>query len=183
MKLVLIDRDGVINEEIPGYVKSPEELAIMPQALDALALFKKAGFTCVVITNQSVVGRGIITADALDGIHDVLKKAAEKKGGCIAEVLSCHDHPNRATDRRKPGPGMLFEAMEKYNATPQETIFIGDALTDLEAAYRAGCRRCLVMTGKGRETARHIPEYLQPVMICTDMLDAARKIARKGSRC
>lgn len=177
MKLVLVDRDGVINEEIDGYVKSPDELIIIPAALEAFALLKKEGFTSVIVTNQSVVGRGIISLETLNSVHAFLCKEIEKHGGKITEVISCTDRPDMATNRRKPGPGMLLEALDKYGAAPGNTPFIGDALTDMEAALAAGCNRFLVMTGKGSESMRKIPEHLHPVTNCTDILDAARKIA------
>jgi D-glycero-D-manno-heptose 1,7-bisphosphate phosphatase len=176
MKLVLIDRDGVVNEEIPGYVKSPAELKVLPQARAAIALLTKKGFTTAVITNQSVVGRGIISEKDLDQIHAVMRAEIEKEGGKIDEIFVCTDHPGSATHRRKPGPGMLLEALEQYGAQAKDTPFIGDALTDMEAALGAGCPRYLVMTGKGRTEMQNIPARLQPVIVCTDILEAARKI-------
>lgn len=176
MKLVLVDRDGVINEELPGYVTSPEELRIMPAAFEAFALFKSKGYTCVVITNQSVVGRGIITQSELDKIHAFLCTRINGNGGKIDAVYVCTDRPDNAGERRKPRSGMLLEALAKYGAVPGETPFIGDALTDLEAAHAAGCRRYLVKTGKGSDAMHKIPERLHPVTLCTDILDAARKI-------
>jgi len=179
MKLVLVDRDGVINQEIPGYVTSPEEFLILPQALEAFALLKKNGFTAVVVTNQSVVGRGIISPGMLHAIHGGMQQKVASCGGEIAEVFVCTDSPENATFRRKPKPGMLLEALEKYNARPEETCFIGDALTDMEAAYAAGCQRYLVMTGKGRESMKRIPDYLQPVAVHADILEAAREIINR----
>lgn len=178
MKLVLIDRDGVINVEPPGeYVKSPQELIIMPQALEAFALLKEKDFTTVVITNQSVVGRGIITLEQLHSIHDYLRGQVEKHGGAIDDIFFATDTPDKATDRRKPGAGMLMEALEKYHTSAGQTPFIGDAVTDMQAACKAGCQRYLVMTGKGKTTAENMPLSLYPVEICTDILDAARKIS------
>jgi D-glycero-D-manno-heptose 1,7-bisphosphate phosphatase len=176
MKLVLIDRDGVINEELPGYVTKPEELNIYPQTLEAFALFKKAGFTAVIITNQSVVGRGIISEEQLGHIHRFLKDRIARQGGEVQDILVCTDRPDKASERRKPGAGMLLEALKKYGATPEETPFIGDALTDMEAAHKAHCPRYLVMTGKGHQTAQNMPLSLYPVTVCTDILDAAEKI-------
>src|SRR6185369_3880677 len=100
----------------------------------------------------------------------------ETGGGKVDAVFSCTDRPDKATNRRKPGPGMLLEALKKYNAEAKHTPFIGDALTDMEAAYRAGCLRYLVMTGKGAQEMKKIPQHLEPVVICTDILDAAKKI-------
>lgn len=176
MKLVLIDRDGVLNREIEGYVKSIDELEILPQALEALALFKENGLTCVVITNQSVVGRGIISQSILDGIHAHLIEQIKKHDGDIAEVVACTDHPERATDRRKPRAGMILEALQKYDAAPEDTAFIGDSITDMQAAFTAGCARYMVMTGKGATESSKTPLSLQPIIFCEDILDAAKRI-------
>ena len=176
MKLVLIDRDGVINEEVPDYIKSPEQLKIYNEAFEALALLKQAGFTCVVITNQSVVGRGIISLGQLNEIHKYMCEQVASNGGEISEVIFCPDAPDNPSNRRKPNAGMLFEALDKYNATSQETSFIGDAITDMEAAYKAGCARYLVMTGKGKTSSQNLPLSLMPVTFCENILDAANKI-------
>jgi len=176
MKLVLIDRDGVLVEERTGYVKSIDELSIYPRALQAMALFKQRGFTCVMITNQSVVGRGIIELATLERIHHFLCDNVAAHGGKIEDVIFCTDHPDKATYRRKPKPGMLIEALEKYGADAAKTPMIGDALTDMEAAQKAGCPRYLVMTGKGAAHAQQIPTALQPVTLCRDILDAAEHI-------
>jgi len=176
MKLALIDRDGVLNEELPNYVKSVNELTILPQAFEALRMLHENEFTCVVVTNQSVVGRGIIEQFTLDKIHKYLLHEIEAQGGKIAEVLVCTDHPSNASYRRKPKPGMLIEALEKYNALPEKSPMIGDALTDMEAAHAAGCPRYLVMTGKGKSVMHSIANSLQPVTVCADILDAAQRI-------
>jgi len=178
MKLVLIDRDGVINDELPNYVKSVEELIVYDAALEGIALLTRQGFTPVVITNQSVVGRGIITMETLNRIHGHMGEKVGERGGRIEEVFACTDHPDRATYRRKPAPGMLIEAMRKYDATPESTPFIGDAITDMEAAMAAKCPRYLVMTGKGQRTLATLPDAVKPVTTCADLLDAAHKIVK-----
>jgi len=176
MKLVLIDRDGVINEELPNFVKSADELHILPQALEAFALLKRHHFTCVIITNQSVVGRGIISEGALERIHNHLEEEIKAHGGKVDSIFACTDHPDRSTYRRKPGAGMLIEALEKYGAQAARTPFIGDSVVDMQAALAAGCPRYLVMTGKGHDTLRELPPECKPVTPCMDILDAARRI-------
>lgn len=176
-KLVLIDRDGVINEEVQdGYVESPSELIIYPRALEALALFKKHGYTCVVITNQSVVARGRITLAQLDEIHQHMIDTVKAKGGEITKVFACLDHPDSPTPRRKPNPGMLLEALEQFSADAANTAMIGDAITDVQAAHGAGCMCYLVTTGKGNITRKLLIENPYPVTFCDDILDAAIKI-------
>ena len=176
MKAVLIDRDGVINVEREGFVTTPQELDIMPQALEAFALLKSRGFAAIVITNQSVVGRKIIDTAQLSRIHEYLCDAVKESGGKIHDLFFCPDAPDHATYRRKPQPGMLIEAMEKYGLKPELTPFIGDATTDMQAAHAAGCPRYLVMTGKGRKALAALPPELKPVTPCDDLLDAARRI-------
>lgn len=180
MKLVLVDRDGVINDERPGFVKSPAELILLPQALDALAWFTREGFSIAVVTNQSVVGRGIIDEPALLRIHEYMLASVAARGGRIDAVFHCTDHPDEPTFRRKPGAGMLLEALERFDAKAEHTPFIGDAITDMEAGLAAGCPRYLVMTGKGRRTLAALPDHLRPVTSCEDLLDAARRIIGHG---
>jgi D-glycero-D-manno-heptose 1,7-bisphosphate phosphatase len=174
--MVLIDRDGVINEELAGFVTEASMLRIYPQALEALRLLHEQKFRCVIVTNQSVVGRGVITEEALARIHDYLFEKVRQAGGRIDRLYHCADAPDAATYRRKPAPGMLLEALEAFEAEPGLTPFIGDSLTDMEAAQRAGCPRYLVMTGKGRKSASALPETLRPVHLCEDLLAAARRI-------
>jgi D-glycero-D-manno-heptose 1,7-bisphosphate phosphatase len=176
VKLVLLDRDGVINEDREDYVKSLDELILIPEALEALALFKSHGFTCVIITNQSVVGRGIIALGSLEHIHDYLCDKIEKSGGKIEDIFFCTDHPNAATYRRKPNPGMLIEALAKYGASADNTAFVGDSISDLMAAKSAGCMPHLVMTGKGMQEMYKITDVIKPVIISKNLLQAAQKI-------
>ncbi|MEI6730372.1 MAG: HAD-IIIA family hydrolase [Pseudomonadota bacterium] len=179
-KLVLIDRDGVINREIAGYVTCADELEIMPAAFAALKLLHDLGFTCVVISNQSVVGRGIISKQRLDEIHQYLCEQVAEQGGKISQVIVCTDAPGHATNRRKPGAGMLLEALQEYNAKADATPFIGDAITDMQAAFAAGCQKYIVMTGKGEKDLKLLTDELQPVVICSDILDAVIKIIEKA---
>jgi D-glycero-D-manno-heptose 1,7-bisphosphate phosphatase len=105
-----------------------------------------------------------------------MRQEIKTHGGDLADVIVCTDTPDRATYRRKPKPGMLIEALEKYKAIAADTAFIGDAITDLEAGLAAGCKRYLVMTGKGEKTQHSLPDSLQPVVRCKDILDAAQRI-------
>lgn len=180
MKLLLIDRDGVINEEVSGYVKSPEEFVFTAHAFEAFAFLKRHGFMSIVITNQSVVGRGIISQARLDEIHGMMCKKIQENGGELAEIIVCTDAPENAGYRRKPSPGMLEEALKRCGADAKDTPFIGDALTDMQAAFAAGCPRYLVKTGKGRETMQNISDHLRPVTVCDDILDAVQKIVYKS---
>lgn len=168
LRLVLLDRDGVLNEDRDDYVKSVAELRVIPGAGAAVARLNRAGLRVVVVTNQSAVGRGIITADGLDAIHAALGDRLAADGGTWDAVLVAPDHPDRATDRRKPGPGMLLEAMQRFGIPPDATIFVGDQPTDAEAARRAGVAFLLVRTGKGARTEARLPAAAAAT-VCDDL--------------
>lgn len=181
MKLVLLDRDGVLNHDRPDCVKSIAEMIVYPEATTALALLTRSGFTTVLVTNQSAVGRGFITEAELAALHAHLRAEIEKGGGRIDDIFFCPDHPGRPTEFRKPAPGMLLAALKKYGANAADTYMVGDSLRDMEAASRAGCRRILVKTGNGADTLDHgLPPHLQPITVCEDILDAAEVVTRNN---
>ena len=168
-RLVFLDRDGVLNVDRPDSVKSPDELVLLPGAAAAVARLNAAGWTVVVVTNQGLVGRGVISVERLDLIHDRLRDLLAREGGRLDEIVVCVDHPDRPSERRKPAPGMLVETLRRYRAVAAETTMIGDDRDDLEAARAAGCRRMLVRTGKGAATqAAGIGRDLLPVSIHAD---------------
>lgn len=172
--LVLLDRDGVLNEDRQDSVKAPEELVLIKGSVEAVATLKRAGHFVVVVTNQSVVGRGIINHDTLDRIHEKLGLALSRAGGRLDDILVCPDPPWAASERRKPAPGMLNEAISRFAALPTETVMIGDALRDLQAAAAAGCQRILVLSGKGRKTLdAGLPDDVQPVAVYDDLAAAS----------
>ncbi|MCX8506810.1 MAG: HAD-IIIA family hydrolase [Alphaproteobacteria bacterium] len=158
-ELVLLDRDGVINENRPDSVKSKSELVLIAGAANAIARLNEAGIGVAIVTNQSVVGRGLISQAQLDEIHEFLLECLWVEGGArIDHIYYAPDAPDSASIRRKPRPGMLFEAMADFKVSAKHTVMIGDNLTDFEAAYEAGCDFHLVRTGNGQsheEKFRH----------------------------
>ena len=124
--LVLMDRDGVLNEDRDGHIKSPGELVMIDGSAEAVADLNAAGHKVVLITNQSAVGRGIISREMLDRIHDVLRDELARVGGRLDDIFFCTDAPGAATERRKPDAGMLREALSRYRAVAGETPMIGD---------------------------------------------------------
>jgi D-glycero-D-manno-heptose 1,7-bisphosphate phosphatase len=177
MALVLMDRDGVLNEDRPGSVKSPAELRMIPRAAEAVARLNAAGIRVVVATNQSVVGRGIIDAAMLERIHAKLHDELARAGARLDGLLVAPDRPDAATERRKPSPGMLREALAQFRAAAAETPMIGDSLADLKAATAAGCRRVLVRTGKGALTqAAGLPPDVMPVAVHEDLWAAVEAL-------
>lgn len=173
IRMVILDRDGVLNLDRADSVKSPDELILIPGAAEAVARLNRAGIAVAVATNQSVVGRGIIDERMLAKIHDKLRVELGRAGARIDDLRVAPDAPASAGERRKPGTGMLREALDAFAAKPEESPVIGDALRDLTAAAALGCPRVLVRTGKGIKTlAGEIPEEVQPVAVYDDLWDA-----------
>lgn len=174
--LVLLDRDGVLNEDRQDFVKTPAELVMIPGAASAVARLNAAGHTIAVVSNQSGVGRGVMTDHDLEAVNLTLKRMIEADGGRLDAIFTCSDPPWAATERRKPGPGMLQDALKKFHAAPVEAVMIGDAARDLEAAAVLGIRRILVRTGKGRTVESNLPSALQPVTVYDDLAAAAEAL-------
>ncbi len=173
MRLLLLDRDGVLNEERAGSVKTPGEFVMLPGAAAAIAKLNERGIRVAIVTNQSIVGRGVIDETMLDRIHDKMRQALHQEGGWIDAIFHCPDHPSSATDRRKPGPAMLQEALQQFGAMASETPIVGDQLIDLEAGAAIGCPRILVRTGRGQETqAAGLPPHVQPVSVYGSLAEA-----------
>lgn len=171
--LILLDRDGVINEDRMDFVKSPEELVFIPGSLEAVARLNNAGHLVAVVTNQSCIGRGIINEDRLAVIHGKLHDSLRRAGARLDAILVAPDAPWAATQMRKPAPGMLLKAMDRFKQTANKTVLIGDSPGDMEAAFAAGCHRILVQTGKGRQTQRAgLAPHLLPVSVAQNLQQA-----------
>ena len=153
-KHVILDRDGVLNREADGvgYVLGPEQFFWLPGALEALAMLHRAGLYLTVATNQSGVGRGLMTLAQLDAVHDRMRADAARHGAVLDTVLFCPHAPDDACACRKPAPGMIHEALARSGFGAAESLVVGDDQRDLEAASRAGVNAALVRTGKGRKT-------------------------------
>ena len=147
--LILLDRDGVINFDSPAYIKGPAEWHPIPGSLAAIARLKRAGFRVAVCTNQAGIGRGILTREALDAIHDALYGALRREGAELDGLVFCPHHPDDGCMCRKPEPGMLLDMMARFEVPPARTVYVGDSVKDAQAAQRAECRFALVRTGNG----------------------------------
>ena len=177
MRLVLTDRDGVLNEDRPEGVTHPDQLRLIAGAAAALRRLNLAGVPVACVTNQSAVGRGVIRASELAAIQARLEAELAAAGARLDLILVATDAPERAGPRRKPAPGMLLEALERFQVKADEAVMIGDDLRDLEAAAAAGCRRILVRTGKGAAlAAAGLPERLQPVQLCDSVAAAVYRL-------
>jgi D-glycero-D-manno-heptose 1,7-bisphosphate phosphatase len=179
MKLVLLDRDGVLNEDRADYVKTPGELVMLPGAARAVARLNQAGFAVALCTNQAAIGKGIIDEAMLARIHEKLRGELARDGAKLDAIFHCPDaHPS---PRRKPEPGMLREALRRFGAEPSATPFVGDNLRDLQAATKAGCPRHLVRTGHGAAIqAAGIPAEVLPVRVHDDLAAAVEAILGGG---
>ncbi len=172
--LLLLDRDGVINRDNDVGIFSVAEFTLMPRAAEAIAMLCARGVRLAICTNQSGVGRGVMTHETLDAIHAHMQQQLTPMGGRIDRVYYAPDAPENASDRRKPGAGMLREALADFSANAAVTPFVGDMARDMEAALAAGCPRILVKTGKGTRTLeKGLDAHLHPVAICEDVYDAA----------
>lgn len=153
MRLVILDRDGVINEDSDNYIKSPEEWNPVPGSLDAIARLCRADYRVVVTTNQSGVGRGLFTLDTLNKIHIKMLEHVHQKGGEIDAVLFCPHTPDADCSCRKPRPGMLRQLADRLKIKLHGVPVVGDSIRDLEAAVAVNALPVLVTTGKGAKSA------------------------------
>ena len=149
MKLIILDRDGTINEDRDDFVKSPDEWVPLPGALEAIARLNHAGWHTVIATNQSGLGRGTFDMATFNAMHAKMNQMLAKQGGRIDAVFFCPHGPDDGCACRKPRAGMLTAIGERYGVALRETYSVGDSLRDLEAAAAAGCAPHLVRTGKG----------------------------------
>jgi D-glycero-D-manno-heptose 1,7-bisphosphate phosphatase len=162
-KFVIMDRDGVINEDSPDYIKSPQEWIPLPGSLEAIALLHQRGFKVIVVTNQSGVARGLFDAATLEAIHAKMTAMVEAHGGEIERIYVCTHGPDDGCDCRKPQPGLLHAFARDYHIDLHDVPFVGDAMRDVQAALAAGARPILVKTGKGRKTLAGNPDLSIPV--------------------
>ncbi len=152
MKLIVLDRDGVINQDSEQFIKSPEEWKPIPGSLDAIARLNQAGYRVVVATNQSGIGRNLFDMATLNAIHDKMHRAAGVAGGRIDAVFFCPHAADSTCVCRKPKPGMFQDIGRRFNVPLEGVPAVGDSSRDLAAAVAAGASPILVRTGKGEKT-------------------------------
>lgn len=147
-KYVLLDRDGVINQDRPGSVLSRAEFALLERVPDAIALLNRMGYRVLVVTNQACVGRGDLSREELDAIHALMREKIAAAGGHIDEIYVCPHTDEDDCECRKPRTGLIDRARRDFGFIAEDTWLIGDDLRDIEAATAAGCRPAIVYTGK-----------------------------------
>jgi D-glycero-D-manno-heptose 1,7-bisphosphate phosphatase len=177
MKLVILDRDGVINFDSDSFIKGPAEWRPIPGSLEAIASLNHAGYHVVLATNQSGVGRGLFEVSTLNAIHDKMHRALAQIGGRIDAIFFCPHAADAGCNCRKPRSGLLDEIARRFNVDLKGVQSVGDSLRDLEAAAAVGAAPILVLTGKGRKTeeAGDLPAGTR---VFSDLADAVRSIVR-----
>lgn len=181
MKLIVLDRDGVINQQMDGPVASPDDWTALPGSIDAIAQLHQAGYRVAVFTNQSGISRGTIALEALHEIHRKMIEQVSHAGGRIDVVVFCPHSDVERCDCRKPMPGMLYTISERLEIDLSTVTVVGDSLRDLQAAMATGASPVLVRTGNGIRTLddnkglEHIPAYDDLAHFVTSLLSEERR--------
>ncbi|OUS34864.1 D-glycero-beta-D-manno-heptose-1,7-bisphosphate 7-phosphatase [Oleispira antarctica] len=180
-KLIILDRDGVINQDSDNYVKSLEEWIPIEGSCEAIADLCKAGYTIAVATNQSGLARGYFSIDDLEAMHGRMNALVEEAGGEIASIKYCPHGPDDACDCRKPLPGLVVQIEAELGISAEGAWFIGDSLRDLQAGLTKGCKPALVMTGKGEKTllkmlTTDVEAEIKQAPVYTDLAHFTRKL-------
>ena len=183
MKLIILDRDGVVNHDSPEYIKSVDEWIPIDGSIDAIARLHKNGFTVVVATNQSGLARGKYDLDDLEAMHEKLTQLVEEQGAELGAIFYCPHHPDDKCKCRKPMPGMVDAIEAEFNISAEGFYFVGDSLRDLQAAKTKGCKPVLVKTGNGEKTILQLSDEnlqtdlplmtLEQVLVFDNLADAA----------
>jgi len=175
VKLIILDRDGVINADSEHFIKSPDEWHPIPGSPEAIAKLTQAGYRIVVATNQSGVGRGLFDMATLNAINTRMHKAVTQAGGRIEAIFYCPEAADSNSPCRKPNPGMFHAIAERFNISLDHLPAVGDGLRDLQAAEAVGAQPILVLTGKG-EWTRSEGKLPQATRIFADLAAVARDL-------
>nr|WP_261634586.1 D-glycero-beta-D-manno-heptose 1,7-bisphosphate 7-phosphatase [Cupriavidus gilardii] len=151
-KFVILDRDGVVNLDSDQFIKTPDEWIPIPGSLEAIAAMNEAGYRVVIASNQSGIGRGLFEMSALNAMHEKMYKALARLGGRVEAIFFCPHTAADGCDCRKPKPGLIQQAAQRFGIEPRGVPIVGDSLRDLEAGVALGCVPHLVRTGKGEAT-------------------------------
>jgi D-glycero-D-manno-heptose 1,7-bisphosphate phosphatase len=178
---VILDRDGVLNDEMPdhGYVLQLADFKWLPGALPALAMLSRAGLRLSVATNQSAVGRGLMTAQQLDRVHAAMRTQAEAAGARISGVYCCPHAPDQQCSCRKPAPGLIRAAIQESGIPAVQTLLVGDDVRDVQAARAAGVAAVLVRTGKGVRAAAQLQANGDPPQVFDDLAQFAHHLVNR----
>ncbi|MEQ1879644.1 MAG: D-glycero-beta-D-manno-heptose 1,7-bisphosphate 7-phosphatase [Burkholderiales bacterium] len=175
MKLVILDRDGVINQDSDQFIKNTTEWKAIPGSLEAIARLNHAGYRVVVVSNQSGIGRGLLDMGALNAINDKMYRALAHVGGHIDALFYCPHAAEANCECRKPKPGMFLDIAQRFNVDLTGVPSVGDSLRDLQASASVGARPILVLTGKGEKT-RATGGLPEDTTTYADLAEAVRHI-------
>ena len=176
-RCVFIDRDGVINHDSEAYIKSLDEFIPIEGSYEAIAALSRAGWPVIVVTNQSALARGLIDRSTLERIHERLIEDVRRYGGTITDILFCPHLPEDGCSCRKPGIGMLLEAVSRHHIDLIRSVMIGDSARDIECGIRAGCKTVLVLTGNGRKALTELTRIgLKPDAVFDSLRQAADRL-------
>lgn len=177
---VFLDRDGVINKDSTSYIKTPSEFVFIEKSPEAVALLTKNGFDVIVITNQSVIGRGLAAPEELGRIFSKMKQGISGAGGKIKDIFYCPHTPDAGCSCRKPLPGLIMQAGAAYDISLDQSCMVGDSAKDIQCAENAGCgASVLVKTGNGRQALQELSKQgICPDFCAENLYDAARWIVK-----
>jgi D-glycero-D-manno-heptose 1,7-bisphosphate phosphatase len=171
--LLILDRDGVINQDSKDFVKNAAECVPLPGSIEAIARLSRAGYTVAIATNQSGLARGLFDEAALDAMHDKLRRLVADAGGSLGMIVYCPHGPDAKCDCRKPRPGLLLQLAAAYDTALETVPVIGDSRRDLEAALAAGARPVLVRTGNGTRTEADLDAALADIPVFDNLAAVA----------
>ncbi len=173
LRLVVLDRDGVINRDSKDFVKTADEWQPLPGSIEAIASLAKAGFTVSVASNQSGLARGLFDRNALRAMHRKLRRLVAAEGGRVDRIVVCPHGPDDGCSCRKPAPGLLRRLGRHYGIEMKNVPVVGDSLRDLQAAAAVGARPILVLTGNGRKTRRSLEGEFAGIEVFEDLAATA----------
>jgi D-glycero-D-manno-heptose 1,7-bisphosphate phosphatase len=176
-KVVFLDRDGVISKDSPDHIKSWEEFHFLPRVKDAIRLLTENEFNIIVITNQSVIARGMTTVDELEQMHANMVKEIEKEGGKIVDIYYCPHHPDDGCSCRKPEPGMLLKAIKDHNVDSKKSFMVGDRMMDVKVGKKVGTRAIIIPSKLGKKEMKE-EKNIKPDYIAKDLYDASKWIIK-----
>ena len=179
-KVVFLDRDGVINLDSSDYIKSWSEFKFIPRSIEAIKELTLKGFNAIVITNQSVINRNMVSGKGLEHIHASMKNEVKSGGGLIKDIFFCPHIPEDNCDCRKPRPGLIFQAQKAYSIDLKDAVMVGDSAKDIECARNAGCGKAiLVKTGNGAKAEKTLEKKkICPDYIAQDLYEAVQWIVK-----
>ncbi len=172
---IFLDRDGTLNPD-PGYISDLKDFSFFPFTMDALKKMSKCCKRFCIVSNQSGIGRGLIDERKLNEIHDYIRASFAEKNLKLTDIYFCPDHPDDASEDRKPGTGMFDKAAFDHGIEMKNSLMVGDAGSDMEAGAKLNIDTMLVLTGKGPETLQKLNEKLTPKFVVENLLVGAELI-------